>query len=562
MKFNVIAFDLSRPLIVGTRSSALAQWQTNHVIAALQRAAPQLTFETRLIQTAGDKDRTRSIAELGGLGVFTKELEDALLRREIDLAVHSLKDLPTDTPAGLKIAAVVERADARDALVSRHGVGLHQLPRGARIGTASARRSAQVLAQRPDAQIVPLRGNVDTRLNKAKTDDYDAIVLAVAGIERLGRAVEITEYLDVEIMLPDPGQGALAVETRAGDDFPWLALIHHAPTFAAVTTERAFLRALGGGCRTPIAAYAEWRDGALYLRGLVAAADGSRVIRGALTGDSKRAEELGAQLANTLLQQGAADLLNRSNEISKPLAGKRILITRARNQAESFAEKIRAWGGEPIEYPTIEILPLEDPRELDNALAHVTDYDWVVFTSANGVNAVDERLRAQNSNWGCFARGHIAAIGPATARALQAHNVHVAFVPTKFRAEQIALELPLTARQRVLLLRADIASDELAHRLEACGAQVTSIHAYHTIMPIAGDLDWNTDAITFTSASTVRHFAAMVSEIPEQLAVFCIGPVTAQAAQQFGLRVAAVADVHTIDGLLQTMRDYYNKSNS
>ncbi len=318
VKLNVTAFDSSRPFLVGTRGSALAQWQTNYVLAALQRVAPQLRFETRVIQTTGDKDRTRSIAELGGLGVFTKELEDALLRREIDLAVHSLKDVPTATRAGLKIAAVLERADARDALVSRHGVGLHQLPRGARIGTASARRSSQVLAQRPDAQIVPLRGNVDTRLNKAQSVEYDAIVLAVAGIERLGRAAEITEYLDVEIMLPDPGQGALAVEIRADDDFPWLALIHHVPTGAAVTAERAFLRALGGGCRMPLAAYAEWREGALYLRGLVAAEDGSRVIRGALTGDSTRAEELGAQLAQKVLEQGAAELLKRSLEKRPP----------------------------------------------------------------------------------------------------------------------------------------------------------------------------------------------------------------------------------------------------
>ncbi len=245
--------------------------------------------------------------------------------------------------------------------------------------------------------------------------------------------------------------------------------------------------------------------------------------------------------------------------LKQSLAGKRILITRARNQAEAFAEKIRAWGGEPMEYPTIEIAPLEDTRELDDALAHVDSYDWVAFTSVNGVNAVDERLRAQNSNWERFTRVQVAAIGPATAHAVQAHGVAVAFVPTKYLGEQVARELPIIVGQRVLLLRADIASAALARALEARGAQVTSIHAYHTIMPNTREFNWNADAITFTSASTVRHFAAMVSEIPQPLAVFCIGPVTAQAAQELGLRVDAVAAVHTMDGLLQAMCDYYHK---
>ncbi len=264
-----------------------------------------MQIETRIIKTTGDKDQTRSLADLGGLGVFTKEIENALLAHEIDLAVHSLKDLPTETANGLTIVAIPEREDPRDCIVSRHGVGLSQLPRGARIGTSSARRTAHLLALRPDAQIVPLRGNVDTRLRKAQTEEYDAVVLAAAGIIRLGRASEITEYLSLDSFLPDPGQGALAIEIRA-DDTELASLVSqldHAPTRAAVTAERAFLRALGGGCRMPIGAYSEMRGTQLYLRGIVASDDGKEISRGEIGGDATRAEALGAELA-TKLQSG------------------------------------------------------------------------------------------------------------------------------------------------------------------------------------------------------------------------------------------------------------------
>ena len=289
-------------IIAGTRGSALAQWQTNYIIAALQKIAPNWQIETHIIKTTGDKDQTRSLADLGGLGVFTKEIENALLACEIDLAVHSLKDLPTETAAGLVIAGIPERADPRDCIVSRHKVGLMHLPRGARIGTSSARRAAQVRALRPDAQIVPLRGNVDTRLRKSQTDEYDAVVLAAAGIERLGRANEITEYLALEKFFPDPGQGALAVEIRADDPglMQLLSQLNHAPTRAAVMAERAFLRALGGGCRMPIGAFAEMRGADLHLSAIIASDDGARVTRGETHGDPGHAEALGAELAARL----------------------------------------------------------------------------------------------------------------------------------------------------------------------------------------------------------------------------------------------------------------------
>jgi hydroxymethylbilane synthase len=555
--------NLKSRIVVGTRGSALAQWQTNYVIAALKRIAPDLQIETRIIKTTGDHDQAHSLTELGGIGVFTKEIENALLAREIDLAVHSLKDLPTDTASGLTIAAVPAREDPRDCIVSRHWLGLMGLPRDARIGTSSARRAAQVRALRPDTQIVPLRGNVDTRLRKAQSDEYDAVVLAAAGILRLGRVSEITEYLPLEKFLPDPGQGALAIEIRA-DDRELAALVaqlDHAPTRAAVTAERAFLRGLGGGCRMPIGAYAEVHGNALHLRGVIASDDGAHLSRGEIHGDAARAAELGAELAAQLSAEPSRAVARTGQPPGLPLRGKRILVTRAREQASALAEKIRARGGEAVEFPTIAFAPLEDFREMDRALARVHEFDWVVFTSANGVRAVNERARALGMDARAFAPTRIAAIGPATARALETLGWHVDFVPTKFLGEQIALELPIERGQRALLLRADIASDVLARGLAARGAAVTNIDAYRTVMPQKRDVDFGQiDAVTFTSSSTVKNFMALQNDIGNA-AVFCIGPVTADTARELGLRVDAVAREHTIDGLVNAMIEYYSVSN-
>jgi len=542
--------NLKSKIVVGTRGSVLAQWQTNHVIAALKQISPEIEIETRIIKTSGDKDQTRSLAEFGGLGVFTKEIENALLAHEIDFAVHSLKDLPTELGQSLMFAAITEREDARDCIVSRHGLGLMQLPRGVRIGTSSARRSAQVRALRPDAQIIQLRGNVDTRLRKAQTEEYDAIVIAAAGIIRLGRASEITEYLVLETFLPDPGQGALAIEIRADD--PGLATLisrlDHAPTRAAVTAERAFLRALGGGCRMPVGTFAEMRGGQLYLDALIASDDGARITRGEIAGDALGAEELGMQLA------ARVRAIHES-----PLQGKRILITRAREQAQSLAEKIRTLGGEPIEFPTIDFAPIEDYQEFDAALARVENFDWVVFTSANGVSATADRLRVLGSEPRTLAVRKIAAIGPATVAALEAMGMRVDFVPTKFLGEQIALELPIERGQRALLLRADIASDVLERGLVARGVVVTNIAVYRTIMPHASKTNLNgIDAVTFTSSSTVRNFIALMNGNGlGSASVVCIGPVTAETARKLGLRVDAIATEHTTDGLVKALVDWY-----
>jgi hydroxymethylbilane synthase len=311
--------QLPRPrLILGTRPSQLARRQTQWVADALTAAWPGLEIELKVYMTQGDRDLRRPLPEIGGKGLFTAEIEAALRGGDIDLAVHSLKDLPIAENGALVVGAVPVRAPAHDVLVSRLGVGLDSLPPAPRIGTCSLRRAAQIRAARPDAQIVAVRGNLDTRLRKVCGEDLDAIVLAAAGILRLGLEARITQHLPLDVMLPAPAQGALAAQCRLGDEAT-LALLHpiqHLPSWAAVTAERAFLSGLGGGCSAPVAAYAEPHaasveaEPSLWLRGLVASPDGHRAVRVFGGGHQSEAEQLGRRLAAEALAQGAGELLS------------------------------------------------------------------------------------------------------------------------------------------------------------------------------------------------------------------------------------------------------------
>lgn len=302
--------ELSQPLVIGTRGSKLAHWQADWVRAALSQAWPALVFKIRPFTTSGDRQLDLPLAAIGGKGLFTAELEQALHDHEIDLAVHSLKDLPTMSAPGLALGAIGQRTDARDVLIAPNYGTYAALPRGARVGTSSPRRVAQLLAARPDLSIWPLRGNVDTRVRKAENGEYDAVVLAAAGVQRLGLSDHIREYLPLDVMLPAPGQGAIGVQCRAGDERvqPLLRPLDHAATREAVTAERTFLARLGGGCAMPIAAYAtSAADSTLKLMGLVASPDGQLVIR--VSGLGADAQTLGAELAAQALAQGAQELL-------------------------------------------------------------------------------------------------------------------------------------------------------------------------------------------------------------------------------------------------------------
>jgi hydroxymethylbilane synthase len=298
-------------VVIASRESALALWQARHVQSELQRLYPGLPVSILGMTTAGDRNLGTSLAKIGGKGLFVKELEDALAAGRADIAVHSMKDVPMRLPDGFALAVVLERADPRDAFVANAFAGLTQLPPGARVGTSSLRRECQLRAQFPRLVIEPLRGNVQTRLRKLDEGQYDAIILAAAGLERLGLAERITALLTPEQSLPAVGQGALGIECRAdrSDLFEMLAPLAHLPTLHCVSAERAFSRTLAGSCNVPIAGFAELSGTALRLRGLVGAPDGSRVLRGETAGNAGEAEALGIALGEELKRGGAAEIL-------------------------------------------------------------------------------------------------------------------------------------------------------------------------------------------------------------------------------------------------------------
>ena len=311
--FELRALMPAAAVRIGTRGSQLALWQARWVQSAIQAEHPDVATELVIIKTKGDKILDVPLAKVGGKGLFVKEIEEALLAGAIDMAVHSMKDMPADIPPGLVIGAVPQRENPLDVLITKHHPSLEDLPRGAVIGTSSLRRSTQIQYLRPDIRIEPLRGNLDTRLKKLDATHLDAIVLAAAGIHRLGLSARISAYIPAEIMLPAVGQGALCIETRKDDPniTPLTDSLNHPLTYTTVTAERAFLHRLEGGCQVPIAAHATLHNHTVTLTGLVADLDGRHRIRSTVEGPEDQAALLGRRLAEQLLAQGADKILER-----------------------------------------------------------------------------------------------------------------------------------------------------------------------------------------------------------------------------------------------------------
>lgn len=298
---------------IGTRGSKLAIAQSDWVKAKIEAEHPRVAVELVKIKTTGDKILDSPLSRIGGKGLFVKEIEDALLKGDVDLAVHSMKDLPAELPGELELSIFPKREDPRDAFLSTRFTSIQNLPHGATVGTSSLRRAAQLLHIRPDLRVSPLRGNVDTRIRKMESGDVEAVILAAAGLNRLGLSKRITALLAPEMFLPAIGQGILGVELRREDRTvsTLLGFLNDGDTEVAARAERAFLGRLGGGCQVPVAAYAELKEGGLHLEGMVAELDGSVVLRRKSRGSSKRAEEMGRDLAEELLAAGADKILEK-----------------------------------------------------------------------------------------------------------------------------------------------------------------------------------------------------------------------------------------------------------
>ena len=470
--------------------------------------------------------------------------------------MHSLKDLPSVLPAGLAIAAIPERETPLDALI---GVPLAELKPGARVGTSSLRRAAQLKLARPDLVIENLRGNLDTRLRKLDEGQYDAILLAAAGLRRLGWGDRIAELLPPDVMCPAVGQGALAIETLAGSEaFTICRQLDDEPTRIAVTAERALLAALGGGCQVPIGAYAKIAGERVRLRALIAHPDGSDVVALVDEDDCKKAAALGRALGRRLLEGKGREFLRAAYGEALPLAGRRVVVTRAADQAGTLSDALRRMGAQVVELPVVAFAPPEDWSAVDRALADLDRYDWLVFTSANGVRSFAER--AQHNSVGLDnVRANVCAVGPATAAAAENCGLVVALMPRDFAGDALAAVLSEQglSGKRILWVRAAVARETVPDVLRKAGAEVDAVVAYRTIAPPglgeqarqvfgADKPDW----VTFTSGSTVKNLLAVVG-IDALTGVRCasIGPVTTEAAQRQGLTIAAEAEPSTAEGL-------------
>lgn len=586
-------------LRIGTRGSPLALWQANRVAAAIAGCGGP-PAELVIIRTSGDRPSERPLAEEGGKRLFVKEIEEALTDGRVDLAIHSAKDLPADRLPGLTVSAVLERADPHDSIVpsaDRPSGGSADgllAAGGIRIGTGSIRRTAQLRHAYPQLDILPIRGNVGTRLRKLDDGDYDALILAAAGLQRLDLAHRIAAHLPFDLCLPAPGQGILAAEYRAGDEPTrgLIAALANRETVAALTAERALVEALGADCRTPLGAMATVDGVGLRLRVVVAAPDGTQLIRQAGAGPLDDAAGLGRRVAHALLEAGAADLLGQpvgalmdapmsapgsapagargsgpESTPHRPLAGRRVLITRPRHQAADFADALRAFGADPVIVPMIRIVPPEDDGPLARACAGAAGFDWIVFTSANGVEALLSRLAGSDRRLG---QAKIVAVGPATAARLGQYGVRADIIPKQHRAEAAAEELIRDHDldgARILLPRASLASPELPDALRGAGATVTDVVAYRTISvtdtgdtDLAGMLDrGELHVVTFTSPSAVRTFVSLLGgpdragKLLAGIAVASIGPVTTRALGDLGLGADIVPAKATVPALAEAI---------
>ncbi len=301
---------------IGTRGSQLALWQANYIKSRIEQAFPDVTVEIMTIKTTGDRITDRPLAAIGGKGLFVKEIEAALMEERVDLAVHSMKDMPGELPEGLTVGAIPERENPFDVMIAKDGQNLADYPQGAKIGTSSLRRGSQLKHARPDLEILPIRGNLDTRIKKLKAGEYDAIVLAAAGLRRLGQEKEITEYLNETTMVPAVGQGALCIETRENDAkmAPIMKALDHGPTRICVEGERAFLKQIEGSCHIPVACFGEIRDDeTILLTAVVASEDGQEVIKETITSPVDTVKAKGRELAELLLENGGKRILENLN---------------------------------------------------------------------------------------------------------------------------------------------------------------------------------------------------------------------------------------------------------
>jgi hydroxymethylbilane synthase len=569
---------MQQTIRIGTRGSQLALYQANVVKEKLEQKFPELDFQIVVIKTKGDKILDVPLSKIGDKGLFTKELEVAMFENEIDMAVHSLKDLPTRFPEGVELGAVLKRGEVRDALISPVKRTLNSLTTADVIATSSLRRKAQLLRINKDFKIVEIRGNVNTRIRKMEEGYCTVMVMAGAGLQRLGMDSYISELIDPDLVIPACSQGAIAIEIRENDPkiAGILSAINDRDTLLATNAERAFLRTLEGGCQIPVGSYSRIQNGKFEITGFISSINGEEFLRERAEGPVDQAVELSVQLAESLLDKGGREILKAirledpfEKKKELPLYGKTFISTRAPETGDTLPDLISAQGADMLSLPMIEIKSAGLKPEDQNKLLTLGSYDWLFFTSRNGVAYFFRQLINLTGGSLLPAGLKVAVVGSKTASELEYYGYSPAFTGNEHGSAELAAEFLAVhpaKNLKILLSLGNLADDTLKNRLQP-GNQVDRIDVYETCQPKQVDpmvikriSDGLYDLILFTSPSTFNHFITIVDmTLIGNLKIASIGSTTSKAISEAGFEPLLTAQMSSAEGLIDAIVKYYQQ---
>jgi len=559
---------------IGTRGSKLALYQAYTVKEELQQHYPDTDFIIEIIKTKGDKILDVALSKIGDKGLFTKEIEEALFNHQIDMAVHSLKDLPTKFPEGAKLGAVLKRGETRDALISTNNRKIEDLTSKDIIATSSLRRKAQLLRINKDFKIVEIRGNVNTRIRKMEEGYCDVMVMAAAGLQRLEMGQYISELLDPEIMIPACSQGAIAIEIRENDPVTEdiLSKINDHESLIATDAERAFLRTLEGGCQIPVGSYTRIEGDKFYITGFISSIDGTQYLKDSAEGNISQAVSISEDLARSLYNRGGADILkairdeNLFNPQSElPLKDKIIISTRALEPGDSLPDLLKACGAKLLSLPMIEIIPSTLDANITEKLNNLKRFDWIFFTSKNGVTNFFRHLIDVKGNTELPETVKLAVIGHKTALELEYYGYSPAFISEENTSDEFLnqfYEKYKPENLAILLSLGKLADNTLQNRLST-GNEIDRIDVYQTVKPGHADPEIierlkndQYDLIVFTSPSTFANFCSFYQA--GRLKMASIGTTTTRAIQKAGFEPLFTAKKSDAEGLRDAIIEYYN----
>lgn len=563
---------------IGTRGSKLALYQAYRVKEELEAQFSDITFEIEIIKTKGDKILDVPLSKIGDKGLFTKELEVAMFNNEIDMAVHSLKDLPTTFPEGAKLGAVLKRGDVRDALISLNNRKLSDLTSDDVIATSSLRRKAQLLRINKDFKIVEIRGNVNTRIRKMEEGYCDVMVMAAAGLQRLEMGEYISELIDSDVMIPACSQGAIAIEIRENDAFieGILSKINDTETMITTAAERAFLKTLEGGCQIPVGSYSYVKEGQFHITGFISDIDGQRFLKDSAVAPVHQAVEVSSAMAKKLYSLGGKEILESIRQYNLPqaqgilpLQDKVIISTRAAETTDTLPELLKAQGAKVISLPMIEIVTVQPGDEELELLQQIEKFDWIFFTSKNGVANFFKQLIDTQGSTELGKKVKKAVIGRKTAAELDYYGYAPDFMSEGNTSEEMLEQFYKTYQpkyQKILLALCKLADDTLLKRLSNEN-EVRRIDVYETVKPKSADAavleaikQDRYDLIVFTSPSTFHNLCSLVEKDSlAKLKMASIGSTTTHAIQESGLEPLITAKRSSVEGLCDAIIDYFKK---